>query len=60
MVKPARQLLWIVILGLAAVAIQLIPVPPSIWPHLGGRGGIAEGYELLGIPAPALPLSLMA
>jgi O-antigen ligase len=58
LVKPARQLLWIVILGLAAVAIQLIPLPAAIWPHLGGRAGIAEGYQLLGFPLPALPLSL--
>ena len=58
LVQPARQLLGIVMLGLAAVAIQLVPLPAAMWPHLGGRGGIAEGYELLGIPLPALPLSL--
>jgi O-antigen ligase len=58
LVKPARQLLWMIMLGLAVVAIQLVPLPASLWPHLGGRQGIAQGYQLLGIPLPALPLSL--
>ena len=56
--RPARQLLWILIIALAVVAIQLVPLPASLWPHLGGRQEIAEGYRLLGLATPALPLSL--
>jgi O-antigen ligase len=58
LIHPARQLLWIAILGLAVVLLQLVPLPGSLWPSLGGRAGIAEGYRLLGLPAPSLPISL--
>jgi len=58
LVQPARQLLWIAILAVLVVALQLIPIPPSIWPHAGGRERIAEGYHLLGLALPALPSSL--
>jgi O-antigen ligase len=35
-----------------------VPLPPSVWTHLGGREPIAAGYRVLGIAAPSLPLSL--
>lgn len=53
-----RQLLLLLAAGIAGVGLQLIPLPPSIWSHFGGRGPIASGYQLLGIKLPALPLSL--
>jgi O-antigen ligase len=56
--RPARYLLWLILAGLAVVAAQLIPLPPSLWPHLGGREGIAGGYAILGTPVPSLPLSV--
>jgi O-antigen ligase len=55
---PSRQLIALLLLLLAAVAIQLIPLPPSIWPRLGGREEIVAGYRLLGQPLPWLPISL--
>jgi O-antigen ligase len=58
LVEPARQLLWIAILALAVVAVQLVPLPGSLWPHLGARQRIADGYRILGLGLPALPLSL--
>jgi O-antigen ligase len=58
LLPPARQLLIFVMVAVAVVAIQLVPLPPNLWPHLGGRGPIGQGYRVLGIPAPALPLSL--
>jgi O-antigen ligase len=54
----ARRLLTIAMLGLAVVAIQLIPLPASLWSNLPGRAAITAGYAVLGLPAPALPLSL--
>jgi O-antigen ligase len=57
-VEPARRLLWVAILGLAVVAIQLIPLPASVWPNLAGRERIADDYRALGLATPALPLSL--
>ena len=54
---PARRLLLIVAAGMAAVAIQAIPLPPSVWAH-GAREQIAEGYRVLGIPAPWLPIAV--
>ena len=56
--RPARQLFWLLIAGLSIVALQLIPLPPALWPHLGGRADIVEGYRILGVAIPARPLSL--
>ena len=56
--QPARQLFWLLIAGLAVVAVQLVPLPASTWPHLGGRAQIAEDYRLLGFAVPSRPLSL--
>src|SRR5687768_9599791 len=54
--RPARQLFLIILGGLAVAALQLVPLPASVWPHLGGRTQLAEGYRILGIATPALPL----
>ena len=56
--RRARPLLWIVIAGLAVVLLQLIPLPASLWPRLGGREALADGYRVLGLAVPARPLSL--
>lgn len=58
LLKPARHLLWIAAAGIAVVALQLVPLPPSVWTRLGGRGVIAEGYDILGMPLPWRPASL--
>ena len=55
---PARQLLLLALVALAIVVLQLVPLPPAIWPQLAGRQPIAKGYEALGLALPALPLSL--
>src|SRR5215208_2152719 len=46
--RPARQLCLLAILGLALIALQLVPLPPSLWSHLPGREPIAAEYRLLG------------
>jgi len=56
--KSARQLLAIVSLVLLIVLIHLTPLPPGIWTTLPGRGFIEDGFRLLGISTPAMPLSL--
>src|SRR4051812_17821847 len=58
LLPPARQLLILALLAVALVAIQLVPLPPSLWPHLAGREPIADGFRILGVPTPAQPLSL--
>jgi O-antigen ligase len=55
---PARALFGIVLAALALVALQLVPLPASVWPHVGGREAIASGYRVLGIAVPAVPVSL--
>jgi len=52
------QLFWLIVLALGVVAIQLIPLPPAVWTQLGGRNVIADGYRILGIATPWLPLSV--
>jgi O-antigen ligase len=56
--RPRRQLFGLAVLGLAVVAVQLIPLAPGIWESLGPRRMIADGYSVLGMTAPWLPLSL--
>ena len=54
----ARQLLLLFIVTIAVVALQMIPLPPAIWSHLGPRGMVAEGFRSLGLALPFEPLSL--
>jgi len=54
----ARQLVFLACLVVLVVILQLIPLPPSIWSSLPGRGEIVSGYHLLGLPLPWLPLSV--
>ena len=54
----ARQLFVIAVLAIAWVAIQMLPLPLSVWTHLGGRSIIVEGYRILGEPLPWLPVSV--
>ena len=56
--REERQLLWLVLLALTVVLVQLIPLPPDTWERLGPRSVIAEGYRILGMPAPSMPLSV--
>jgi O-antigen ligase len=52
---------WAIILLCAIIAwplLQLIPMPPSLWSGLPGRGEIASGYEAAGMTLPWLSLSL--
>jgi O-antigen ligase len=55
---PAKQLLALAIVAVTVVTLQLVPLPPSIWPQLGGRRAIAQEFGLLGIEVPAFSLSL--
>ncbi|MFS2109170.1 O-antigen ligase family protein [Sphingomonas sp. Sphisp140] len=55
---PARQLMTLLILLFAIFVIQLVPLPPALWTALPGRHDIAEGYRLLGVQPPWMPISL--
>ena len=55
--RPARFLLLLLAVAILLVALQLVPLPPTVWAH-GARMQIADDYHLLGRPAPWLPLSL--
>jgi O-antigen ligase len=44
--------------GLGLVALQLIPLPPDVWAHLGPRAKVADGFRTLGVAVPWEPLSL--
>lgn len=54
-----RQLVLLVVLIGLVFAIQLVPLPGGLWSGLPGRKSIVEGYRLLGMPLPAMPISLM-
>lgn len=52
-----RRLLQIVAAGLLLVVAQLIPLPPAMWTGLPGREFVVDGYALLAMPLPWLPIS---
>jgi O-antigen ligase len=56
--QSQRQLLMLAILGLGLVGLQLIPLSPTMWQSLGPRAPLADGYKVLGLAPPWLPLSL--
>ena len=58
LVPAARQLLVLAMIAIAVVALQLIPLPASVWAHVGGRQAFAADYALLGLQTPAFPISL--
>jgi O-antigen ligase len=52
---------WAIALLCAVPALpllQLVPMPPSLWGGLPGRGEIASAYEAAGMALPWLPISL--
>ena len=53
-----RQLFAILIATFALGFVHLLPLAPAIWQALPGRDFVVEGYELLGVPLPWLPISL--
>lgn len=55
---PGRQLLGLLLLLIAVIAVQLVPLPPALWTALPGRGEVAAGFVALGQEPPWLPLSL--
>jgi O-antigen ligase len=56
--REARGPLWIAGAFVLVVLISLIPLPASLWAGLPYRDEIATGFKLIGMPLPALPLSL--
>ena len=58
MIAPARHALWIALAAVAIGLLQLVPLPPAVWTNLGPRQAIADGYSILGLSLPALPISL--
>ena len=56
--RPARLLLILAVCAVALVVLQLVPLPPQLWSALPGRAPVREGYALMGIEPPWLPLSL--
>jgi O-antigen ligase len=52
-----RRLLLLIAAALLLIFAQLVPLPPAVWASLPGRDFIAEGFRLLGVPLPWLPIS---
>lgn len=56
--RPARLLLCLLAAAAALLLFELLPLPPFLWQMLPGRSVEAQGYGLLGMPTPWLPISL--
>lgn len=55
---PSRASIGLMLLLVALMLAQLVPLPPALWTLLPGRTPVVHGYALLGVPLPWLPLSL--
>jgi O-antigen ligase len=55
---PGRQLIALLLLMIAVIAFQLVPLPPAVWTGLPGRGEVAAGFAAVGAETPWLTLSL--
>ncbi|HEY0014610.1 MAG TPA: O-antigen ligase family protein [Allosphingosinicella sp.] len=55
---PGRQLVALLLAAVAVVAMQLVPLPPSIWTTIPGREGVAAGFIAVGAELPWLTTSL--
>jgi len=53
-----RAPLGLLALLIAVALVQLVPLPPALWTMLPGRSPVIEGYRLLGLAIPWLPLTL--
>src|SRR5262249_26333487 len=56
--RPGRWAIGLLGAIFAWPLLQLIPMPPSLWTGLPGRGQIASAYEAARIPLPWFPISL--
>ena len=59
--RPSAQIrapLGLLAIFVAIAVLQLVPLPPALWTLLPGRTAVVDGYRLLGVPLPWLPLTL--
>lgn len=56
--RAAASLRLLVLASVLLVLIQLVPLPPAVWSRLPGRAFVVDGYQMLGLPLPWLPISL--
>lgn len=56
--KPIAPVAMFLIAAILLVALQLVPLPPSLWASLPGRSLLAEAAAITGQPAPWRPLSI--
>jgi O-antigen ligase len=56
--RELRSVLAFLVAFAALIAIQLVPLPPSVWQSLPGHEIIAQGATLAGIEQPWRPISL--
>ena len=57
---PSSHRAPLLLLGLLLLVglLQIVPLPPSLWTALPGREPVVDGFRLLGITPPWLPISL--
>lgn len=56
--RAVRPLLIMLALFALTMAVQLIPLPPSVWLQLPGHALFRDGYVSAGTPVPWRPISL--
>ncbi len=56
--KQEKALGWFLGLLVLWIGLTLVPLPPVVWESLPGRKFVADGYRLLELELPWLPISL--
>lgn len=57
--RDAQRLIVLAAALLGLVAVHLVPLPPSLWQSLPGRGLVSQGLKQLGLAPGWQPLSLV-
>jgi O-antigen ligase len=58
--RQAKIAFGIILIGVALLFVQTIPLPPHIWTALPGREFVTESFRAAGVPEGWLPISLDA
>jgi O-antigen ligase len=55
---PVKQLAGLIAAAVLLVVLQLVPLPVTVWTALPGRELVVDGFRLLGLDLPPMPVSL--
>lgn len=58
-IREVRPVLILLLVALALILLQLVPLPPEVWLRLPGRAPLAQAATALGVSQPWRPLAIV-